>query len=125
MIMQKPPSYLYLSIAVLWLYSGIAPVLFAQASSLELLTQLGVSAPYRWLLFIGSAALDLTFGLLILTGYRERAWLWLLQLVVVAGYSVIIGIGLPDSWLHPFAPLIKNLPIMALLLYFFQWHSFK
>ena len=122
--LSELPYYLYLSVAILWLYSGIVPVLFAQAISLEMLAQLGVDSAYRMTLLIGSALLDIIFGLLVLSRYRQYAWLWLLQLTVVVVYSIIVAIGLPENWLHPFAPLIKNIPIIALLLYLYRYHRF-
>ena len=125
MLLPKPPTYLYLSVATLWLYSGIVPVLFAPVPSLEMLMRLGVATPYRVPLFIVAAILDVTLGLLILTRQSNRAWLWLLQFFVVAGYSIIVGVALPENWIHPFAPLIKNIPIMALLFYLYQVHLFN
>lgn len=35
------------------------------------------------------------------------------QLAVVAGYTVVIGTALPALWLDPLGPLLKNLPIMV------------
>ena len=121
---SRLPCYLYISVAILWLYSGIAPVLFAQSTSLEMLAQLGIDKPYRMTLFIGSAVLDVIFGLLVLSRYRQQAWVWLIQLCVVVGYSIIVAIGLPENWFHPFAPLIKNIPIIALLFYLYRYHYF-
>ncbi len=47
--------------------------------------------------------------------------LWAVQAATVAAYSLIIAFALPQMWLHPFAPLVKNLPILALLA--FLWHE--
>jgi hypothetical protein len=33
----------------------------------------------------------------------------------VLAYSIIIAIFLPAYWLHPFGPVLKNLPILLLL----------
>lgn len=118
------PNYLYLSLAVLWLYSGIVPILFSQADSLTMLSQLGIKQPYQTAIFLIASVIDIVFGLLILSRYRSQPRLWLFQLVVVIGYSIIVGVGLPENWIHPFAPLIKNVPIIALLLYLFQLHLF-
>lgn len=120
----KLPYYLYLSLAVLWLYSGIVPVLFSQAESLAMLAQLGIQEPYQTAIFLMASVVDIVFGLLILSRYRSQPWLWFSQLIVVIGYSLIIGVGLPENWVHPFAPLIKNVPIIALILYLFQQHLF-
>ena len=118
------PNYLYLSLAVLWLYSGIIPVLFSQAESLAMLSQLGINEHFQIAVFLIASVIDIVFGLLILSRYRSQPWLWFSQLVVVIGYSIIVGLGLPENWVHPFAPLIKNVPIIALLLYLFQQHLF-
>jgi len=34
---------------------------------------------------------------------------------VVLTYTVILSIHLPEFWLHPFGPLAKNLPFLAVL----------
>ena len=34
---------------------------------------------------------------------------------VVAGYTLVIGIALPQLWLDPLGPLIKNIPILLLI----------
>lgn len=119
------PNYLYLSLAVLWLYSGIVPVISSPDESLALLSQLGINAPLQKATFLIASVIDIIFGLLILSRYRYQPWLWFSQLVVVIGYSIIVGLGLPENWVHPFAPLIKNVPIIALLLYLFQQHLFE
>lgn len=44
-----------------------------------------------------------------------RPWVWRLQIIVIAVYTVIVTSALPGFWLHPFGPLLKNLPLLALL----------
>ena len=117
------PNYLYLSLAVLWAYSGVMPVLLAPDESLAMLAKLGITEPLQWGVFLFASVLDVIFALLIISRCRYQAWLWLVQFVVVASYSVIVAIGLPENWTHPFAPLIKNVPIMALLFYLYQRHK--
>jgi|26BtaG_2_1085354.scaffolds.fasta_scaffold03157_3 hypothetical protein len=122
--LSKLPNYLYLSLAVLWLYSGIVPVIFSPDESLALLSQLGINDSLQKATFLIASVIDIMFGLLILSRYRYHPWLWFSQLIIVIGYSIIVGVGLPENWVHPFAPLIKNVPIIALLLYLFQQHLF-
>ena len=105
------------SMAFLWLWSGIQPALFALPQSLDLLAQVGVQAAYRVPLFALSCVLDVFFGLGCATRLRHRAWFWAAQAAVVLGYSVIIAFRLPEMWAHPFAPLVKNVPILAVLIY--------
>ena len=117
------PDYLYLSLAILWAYSGIMPVLFAPIESLAMLAKLGIAEPLQWVVFLFASILDVAFAILIISRCRYQAWLWLVQFVVVASYSIIVAVGLPENWTHPFAPLIKNVPIMALLFYLYQQHK--
>ena len=42
-------------------------------------------------------------------------WLWRAQIGLVAAYSAIIALWLPEWWLHPFGPLVKNIPLLAVL----------
>jgi hypothetical protein len=44
-----------------------------------------------------------------------RRWLYLLQIATIVGYTAIITVALPHYWLHPFGPLLKNLPMLAML----------
>jgi hypothetical protein len=62
----------------------------------------------------GAAALDFAFGLATLFLPRRRL-LWLLQIALILLYSVIITIKLPEFWLHPYGPILKNLPMLAAL----------
>lgn len=117
---MKIPNYFYYSLAILWAYSGVIPIAFNQADSLAMLAQMGIPDNLQWFLFILSSLMDVAFAVLILTKLKTHPLLWLAQFITVAVYSVLIGIFLPDNWLHPFAPLIKNVPILAMLWFLFQ-----
>ena len=117
---MKRLDYLVYSIAFLWLWSGIQPALFALTQSLDLLAQTGVQAAYRLPLFAFSCALDVFFGLGCATRLRHRAWFWAAQAAVVLAYSAIVAFRLPQMWAHPFAPLVKNVPLVAVMFYLFD-----
>lgn len=117
---MKRLDYLVYSIAFLWLWSGIQPALFALPQSLDLLAQTGVQAAYRLPLFAFSCALDVFFGLGCATRLRHRAWFWAAQAAVVLAYSAIVAFRLPQMWAHPFAPLVKNVPLVAVMFYLFD-----
>lgn len=124
---MKVPNYVYLSLSVLWLYSGLVPILFNQADSLAMLHRMHIPSGLDWLLFIGASVLDVVYGVLILTKFRYHPYLWLAQFATVAVYSVLIAVFLPENFTHPFAPLIKNLPILAIIFWLFQQskHSYE
>lgn len=118
---MKSKNILILSLAFVWLWSGIQPIIFKTQFSLNLLQQVGIhSTQIQWLLLIASSVLDCAFGVLCVTKMRFQAAFWLIQWVTVLIYSLILAFRLPEMWMHPFAPLIKNVPILAILYFLFQ-----
>jgi hypothetical protein len=39
-----------------------------------------------------------------------------LQIGIMLTYMLVISICLPEFWLHPFGPLLKNLPLLMAIL---------
>ncbi|MNV93557.1 hypothetical protein D3C71_1882650 [compost metagenome] len=37
-----------------------------------------------------------------------------MQIGLILVYSLIISLWLPEFWAHPYGPMIKNLPMLAL-----------
>lgn len=108
------------SVAFLWLANAAVSFgLYPVAESYALLARVGLTGGLATLALYGAAALDLALGLGVLLLAR-REWLWLAQIALVLGYSVIIAIWLPELWLHPFGPLTKNVPFVAALVLLHQ-----
>ncbi|WP_410498354.1 SDR family oxidoreductase [Chitinibacter sp. S2-10] len=103
------------SLAAVWIITALVSWFFPRADSYALLEQVGIAPPWQPLLFYSSIAIDAAFGVLCLL---NRAWR--LQLALVLFYSLIIAICLPQFLYHPFGPLLKNLPILALIYLFDQ-----
>jgi uncharacterized protein YbjT (DUF2867 family) len=70
--------------------------------------------PPSWIgpLQVGSSLLDILIAAQVLLD-RSAARSAVTQLVVVLGYTIVIGVCLPALWTDPLGPLLKNLPIMA------------
>jgi uncharacterized protein YbjT (DUF2867 family) len=101
------------SIAVVWIWTGIVSLgLYPRADSLALLARTGITGALAEFALYAAAALDLALGAAILL-MRRRRLLWLAQFVLILGYTVIITIKLPEFWLHPYGPILKNLPLLA------------
>lgn len=105
---------LRLSMAVLWLASGVIgwltpAVEVAAAAPHSSLTAGGLLALARI-----TASADLVLGALCLARWRPRLVLGLM-LGMLLGYTLGIGIAWPIHWLDPFGGLLKNLPLMAVL----------
>jgi uncharacterized protein YbjT (DUF2867 family) len=101
------------SLALVWVASGIVSLgLYPASESLALLARVGLHSP---VFLYGAAILDIALGAAIYV-VRRRRWLWRLQMALIAGYSAVIAVWLPELWLHPFGPLVKNLPMLAAIL---------
>lgn len=104
------------SIALMWLVSGsvsLGP--YPVEESLHLLAAVGITAePLARAALYGAAVLDLAFGVATLA-VRRRRLLWAAQIAVVLAYTAIISLHLPELWLEPFGPILKNVPILAVL----------
>ncbi|HEY0940046.1 MAG TPA: NAD(P)H-binding protein [Steroidobacter sp.] len=104
---------LRISIALVWIWTGIVSLgLYPVEQSYALLARVGIAGVLAPVMLYGAAVLDLLIGIGILV-LRRRRWLWLLQLAVIGGYSLIITFKLPEFWLHPYGPLSKNLVMLA------------
>ncbi|HKU94286.1 MAG TPA: NAD(P)H-binding protein, partial [Vineibacter sp.] len=102
------------ALAALWLLSGILGWLAPPDAWRDLSAMLErLSLPVA-LLANAFCALDVVIGLLVLFRWRP-ALLAAFQVAVVAGYTVVLSLLVPALWLHPFGPLLKNLPILALI----------
>ncbi|BBB67418.1 oxidoreductase [Undibacterium sp. YM2] len=111
------PLFRYALALVWFVTAAVSFGLYPISGSLALLQPLGLSgAPAMFMLMAGST-LDLCLGLATLLWPRRI--LWLMQIVLIVGYSGIIAIYSPEYYLHPFGPVLKNLPILALLAYLF------
>ena len=108
-------SLLRLSIALVWLSTAVVSAgVYPVDESLALLARVGLSGTPALVALYGAAALDLALGVAVLA--VRRRWIWTLQLAVVLGYTAIITVCLPEQWLHPYGPMVKNLPILAAML---------
>jgi uncharacterized protein YbjT (DUF2867 family) len=104
---------LRISIALVWIVTAIVSLgLYPVKDSYALLARTGITGELAPVALYGAAVLDLLFGIGTLV-LRKRRWLWLAQLALIIGYTIIISMRLPEFWLHPYGPLLKNLPMIA------------
>ncbi len=105
---------LRIALAIVWFTTAYVS-LFAYpiASSLELLARTGLTGFPALAALYGAALLDFVMGIATLCYPSKR--LWLAQAALVLGYTAIIALRIPDFLLHPFGPVLKNLPLLAVL----------
>jgi uncharacterized protein YbjT (DUF2867 family) len=105
---------LRLSVAAVWIVTGIVSLgLYPVSDSYALLARVGITGALTApIALYGAALLDLAFGIATLV-MRRRRMLWIAQIALMAGYTLLITVFLPEFWLHPYGPLLKNLPMLA------------
>ena len=103
------------SFVLLWIVTGLLSFgIYPVEQSYALLARVGIAAPLNAWMLHGAASLDVALGVGILL-IRKR-WLWRLQMALIILYSLIIAVFLPEFWLHPFGPVLKNIPLLAAIL---------
>jgi uncharacterized protein YbjT (DUF2867 family) len=101
-------------LAIVWLVTAlVSAFVHPPADSLALLARVGIDGPLAALALYGAATLDAALGIACVV-HPCRA-LWLAQGALILGYSAVIAACLPEFLWHPFGPLLKNLPILAIL----------
>jgi hypothetical protein len=107
------------SLIAVWLFTAVASIVELNGQSREVLAAAGITSP-PWLVQLligGGAAADLVVGIAL--------WRWPGRASYGAALALMVAMTLvatvlqPSLWLHPLGPLLKNLPIAALL-----WHLY-
>lgn len=102
---------LQVTLVLMWLVSAWLGLAYGAPQTEAVVRNLGLPMAWADPLRIGSSALDVLVSAELLFG-RSAARAALVQLAVVCGYTVVISVALPQVWLDPLGPLLKNLPVM-------------
>jgi uncharacterized protein YbjT (DUF2867 family) len=106
------------SLAIVWMATAVVSAfIYPPEDSLAMLAHVGLEGWPAKLALYGAAALDAALGVVCIA--RPSRALWLAQSALVLGYSLVIAACLPEYLWHPFGPLLKNVPILAILIVLF------
>lgn len=99
------------AIAFVWLWTGLA-VFHPEYRRLgtESLARLGLPPELMYLTCAGEVLLGLGVALRPAT-----TAVTVLQAILIVGFTIILSLSEPGLWFHPFGPLTKNVPLLALL----------
>ena len=103
-----------LVLALLWLASGLLGLMLPPGSFLPITAHLGLPDGVWIALARAGGAADLVIAAALLRNWRP----WLTgaaQLALVGGYTAVFSVLAPGLWLLPLGGLLKNLPILALI----------
>lgn len=103
------------SLSILWIFTGITSFYFSPEIGYEILAKAGIKDFTAELLLVSGSILDILIGFWLLSKYQLK-WCLKFQVSVIIFYSILLSFIAPEFWLHPFGPITKNLPIIALIL---------
>jgi uncharacterized protein YbjT (DUF2867 family) len=111
---------LRISLAVVWIGTGLVSLfVFPQSASYELLTRSGIPLSWAPSMLYGAAVIDISLGVSMLSWHRRRR-LYGMQAGLILLYTAIITLRLPEFWAHPYGPVLKNIPLLAMLWLLFE-----
>jgi hypothetical protein len=85
---------------------------------LRIMAEAGVHGAWAALAVIGGSLCDALLGLgLMIKRWRRQTLI--VQLALMAGYTVFISLILPHYWFDPYAAVAKNLVLMVATLWLF------
>ncbi len=113
-----PQLFALLAISFIWLCSGVSS-LVSWNESYDLMNEIGANHQLSVLfIWLGSIA-DIFLGIVIFAR-KYRKSIIVLQVLTMLTYMLILSIGAPHYWLHPFGVLTKNIPLIALSYYLYR-----
>lgn len=121
-MMQIPTRLEFLcrfSLSFLWLFTAVTSFWWGRHIGYDVLAQQRIQGEFAdWCINAGSI-LDVLIGIWLLTAYKLK-WCYRFQIVLILSYSILLTLISPGFWFHPFGPLTKNIPILALLFLLYQ-----
>ncbi len=120
----SPPIDLALraALAFMWIYTALISALWPQSSGvMSLLARCGFEGEAGVAMLLASCTLNTALG--IATLWRPGTALYALQSAAVIGYTTTAALNMPELTLDHCGPLVKNLPVLGLVL--LLWMSMK
>lgn len=104
------------SLAFLWIFTGLTSVFFSPEIGYEILVNANISGSLADIAVYTGGILDIILGLWLITSVKIRLCC-IVQVSVIAIYTVLLTFIDASFWLHPFGPITKNIPIVVLIGY--------
>lgn len=111
---------LRISLALMWIASAITSAfLYPINLSYDLLNKAGMPIFLQPYLLYGASLINLCIGIFLLFNYKNKIN-YIFQIIFITCYTFIITFKIPQLWLEPFGPVVKNLPILLLIIFLFM-----
>lgn len=107
------------ALAIVWIWTAIASAFIHPLhASLALLAPAHLTGLPALIALYAASALDFAFGIATVVAPSRR--LWVAQAALIVAYSAVIAVTMPGLLAEPFGPVLKNVPILAILLILFS-----
>ncbi|WP_448165077.1 SDR family oxidoreductase [Burkholderia cepacia] len=107
------------ALAIVWIWTAIASAfIHPLPASLALLAPAHLTGLPALIALYAASALDFAFGIATVAAPSRR--LWAAQAALIVAYSAVIALTMPALLAEPFGPVLKNVPILAILLILFS-----
>ncbi len=106
--------YARISLGLLWIITAVTSITYGKDLGYEVLAKGSITGSLAGLFIYAGSALDLFLGIWVLTNWNLGKC-YQAQVLVVVIYSLLLTIIDFSFWFHPFGPLTKNIPIVALI----------
>ena len=107
------------SLSFLWFFTGLTSAFFAKDVGYQVLANGGITGSLATLSIMSGSVLDVVIGIWLLTGKYLKGC-YLVQMIMIALYTLLLTVIDPSFWLHPFGPLTKNIPLLVLIYYLYR-----
>ncbi|MBY4869808.1 SDR family oxidoreductase [Burkholderia anthina] len=106
------------ALAIVWIWTAIVSAfVHPRSDSLAMLAHAHLTGLPALIALYAACALDFAFGVATVVVPSRR--LWVAQGALIVAYSAVIAVTMPALLAEPFGPVLKNVPILAILLILF------
>ncbi|PFH19083.1 LOW QUALITY PROTEIN: nucleoside-diphosphate-sugar epimerase [Burkholderia sp. JKS000303] len=106
------------ALAIVWIWTAIVSAfVHPRSDSLAMLAHAHLTGLPALIALYAACALDCAFGVATVVAPSRR--LWVAQGALIVAYSAVIAVTMPALLAEPFGPVLKNVPILAILLILF------
>ncbi len=103
---------LRIGLALIWIATGVVSAfVYPIEKSSSMVAGLGLSGSLALAAVYAGAALDAVLGFALLFGFRP-VLVGLLQIATMLAFTLLATLAMPEAWIEPFGPLLKNLAVL-------------
>jgi len=103
------------SLSFLWISTAMIAVFISPEIGFSILEKANINGSLANVFVYGGSLLDVSLGIWIVSNKAIKLCCWL-QAITIVIYTILLTLIDASFWLHPFGPLTKNLPILALIM---------